>query len=173
MTLDLTRAAGDLTRAAGVAMDAVAVARNVDPFDAVVRAVQKGLDTASSVSHQVVVAGGPLSPLPSARSATNRFEVVSVPGARGIALSLGGSRNDLLVAAAAAGLGAYQERLGLPPSELRLAMPAGRHRDGGARWQLVRADPRRGADQRRAPRSALRRRRRNGWRGPAASRPCA
>ena len=136
VTLDLTRAAGDLTRAAGVAMDAVAVARNVDPFDAVVRAVQKGLDTASSVSHQVVVAGGPLSPLPSARSATNRFEVVSVPGARGIALSLGGSRNDLLVAAAAAGLGAYQERLGLPPSELRLAMPAGRHRDGapGGNW---------------------------------------
>ena len=136
VTLDLTRAAGDLTRVAGVAMDAVAVARNVDPFDAVVRALQKGLDTASSVSHQVVVAGGPLSPLPSARSASNRFEIVSVPGARGIALSLGGSRNDLLVAAAAAGLGAYQERLGFPPSELRLAMPAGRHRDGapGGNW---------------------------------------
>ena len=101
-----------------------------------VHALQKGLDTASSVSHQVVVAGGPLSPLPSARSASNRFEVISVPGARGIALSLGGSRNDLLVAAAAAGLGAYQERLGFPPSELRLAMPAGRHRDGapGGNW---------------------------------------
>jgi WS/DGAT/MGAT family acyltransferase len=136
VTLDLTRAAGDLTRAAGVAMDAVAVARNVDPFDTVVRALQKGLDTASSVSHQVVVAGGPLSPLPSGRSASNRFEIISVPGARGIALSLGGSRNDLLVAAAAAGLGAYQERLGFPPSELRLAMPAGRHRDGapGGNW---------------------------------------
>jgi WS/DGAT/MGAT family acyltransferase len=136
VTLDLTRAAGDLTRAAGVAMDAVASARNVDPFDTVVRAVQKSLDTASSVSRQVVVAGGPLSPLPAARSAASRFEVVSVPGARAIALSLGGSRNDLLVAAAAAGLGAYQERLGLPPSELRLAMPAGRHRDGapGGNW---------------------------------------
>jgi hypothetical protein len=136
VTLDLTRAAGDLTRAAGAAMDAVAVARHVDPFDALVRAVQKGLDTASSVSRQVVVAGGPLSPLPSARSASNRFEVVSVPGARGIALSLGGSRNDLLVAAAAAGLGAYQERLGCPSPELRLAMPAGRHRDGvpGGNW---------------------------------------
>jgi diacylglycerol O-acyltransferase len=136
VTLDLTRAAGDLTRAAGVAMDAVAVARHVDPFDTFVRAVQKGLDTASSVSRQVVVAGGPLSALPSARSASNRFEVVSVPGARGIALSLGGSRNDLLVAAAAAGLGAYQERLGCPSSELRLAMPAGRHRDGapGGNW---------------------------------------
>ena len=136
VTLDLTRAAGDLTRAAGVAMDAVSVARNVDPFDTVVRAIQKGLDTASSVSRQLVVAGGPLSSLPAARSAANRFEVVSVPGARGIALSLGGSRNDLLVAAAAAGLGAYQERLGLPPSELRLAMPAGRHRDGvpGGNW---------------------------------------
>jgi diacylglycerol O-acyltransferase / wax synthase len=136
VTLDLTRAAGDLTRAAGAAMNAAAVARNVDPFDTVVRAVQKGLDTASSVSRQVVVAGGPLSPLPAARSAWNRFEVVSVPGARATALSLGGSRNDLLVAAAAAGLGAYQERLGLPASELRLAMPAGRHRDSapGGNW---------------------------------------
>jgi diacylglycerol O-acyltransferase len=131
VTIDFTRAAGDLTRAAGAAIDAVSVARRVDPFDTVVRAVQKGLDTASSVSRQVVVAGGPLSPLPAGRSATNHFEVVSVPGARATALSLGGSRNDLLVAAAAAGLGAYQERLGLPPSELRLAMPASRHRETG------------------------------------------
>ncbi len=99
-------------------------------------AAQRGLDTASSVSRQVVVTGGPLSPLPSRRSVSNHFEVVSVPGARAIALALGGSRNDLLVAAAAAGLGAYQERLGLPASELRLALPAGRSRDGapGGNW---------------------------------------
>jgi hypothetical protein len=136
VTLDFTRAAGDLTRAAGAAMDAVAVARQVDPFDAIVRAVQLGLDTASSVSRQVVVPGGPLSPLSGARSATSRFEVLSVPGARATALSLGGSRNDLLVAAAAAGIGAYQERLGLASTELRLAMPAGRHRDSapGGNW---------------------------------------
>ena len=54
-----------------------------------------------------------------------------MPSARASALALGGSRNDLLVAAAAAGLGAYQDSVGLPTTELRLVMPTGRHRDGG------------------------------------------
>ena len=46
-----------------------------------------------------------------------------MPGARAAALDLGGSRNDLLVAAAASGLGAYHERLGSPCHELRLSSP--------------------------------------------------
>ena len=129
LTIDLTRAAGAARGAAGTAM-------SIDPVDTVVRGLQRSLDTASSISRQVVVAGGPLSSLSATRSMSNRFEVVSVPAARTTALSLGGSRNDLLVAAAAAGLGAYQERLGLPTAELRLAMPASRHRDGapGGNW---------------------------------------
>ena len=122
----------DLTRAAGAARGAAAAAMNVDPLDAVVRGVQRSLDAVSSLSHQVVVAGGPLSSLPASRSMTSHFEVLSIPGARQAALALGGSRNDLLVAAAAAGLGAYQARLGLPTAALRLAMPAGRHREGGS-----------------------------------------
>jgi hypothetical protein len=67
---------------------------------------------------------------------TNRFEVLSVPGARSTALALGGSRNDLLVAATAAGVGAYQAELGLAATELRFALPAARHRDGelGGNW---------------------------------------
>jgi diacylglycerol O-acyltransferase len=121
----------DLTRAAGAATNAAA-ALNVDPLDAVVRGVQRSLDVADSVSRQVVVTGGPLSPLPAARSSISRLEVMSVPDARAAALALGGSRNDLLVAATAAGLGLYHERVGLPCSALRLAMPASRHRNGGA-----------------------------------------
>jgi diacylglycerol O-acyltransferase / wax synthase len=127
----------DLTRAAGAARSAASVVRQVDPLDSLVRVVQRSLDTASSVSRQVAVSGGALSSLPSARSMHSRFEVISVPDARRTAIALGGSRNDLLVAAAAAGLGAYQARLGLPATELRVAMPAGRHRDderGGGNW---------------------------------------
>ena len=43
-------------------------------------------------------------------SLATRFETLSVPGARTAAIRLGGSRNVLLVAAAADGLGAYHER---------------------------------------------------------------
>jgi hypothetical protein len=121
----------DLTRAAGAARTAASAVMRAEPLDTLVRAVQRSLDTASSVSRQVVVGGGSLSSLPPTRSMHNRFEVVSVPNARRTALALGGSRNDLLVAAAAAGLGAYQASLGLPPTELRVAMPAGRPRGDG------------------------------------------
>ena len=41
----------------------VAAARRIDPVEAVVRGVQRGLDVANSVSRQVVVTGGRLSPL--------------------------------------------------------------------------------------------------------------
>jgi hypothetical protein len=78
-----------------------------------------------------VVVDGALSTLPAARSVVSTFGVVSMPGAKAGALALGGSRNDLLVAATAAGLGAYHQRLGLSAPELRMAMPAWRHRDGG------------------------------------------
>src|SRR4029078_4073494 len=54
----------------------------------------------------------------------SRFEAFSVDGARTAALALGGSRNDLLVAGAEVGLGAYHEKLGIPCTELRLALPA-------------------------------------------------
>jgi hypothetical protein len=85
--------------------------------------VQGAIDLASSVSRQLVLTGGSLSPLLVDHSTTTRFEIISVPGARGAAVSLGGSRNDLLVAGAAAGLGLYHERLGTPCDELRLSFP--------------------------------------------------
>jgi diacylglycerol O-acyltransferase / wax synthase len=67
---------------------------------------------------------------------TTRFEVISVPGARAAALALGGSRNDVLVAGAASGLGLYHERLGFPCDELRLATPTSQRRghDVGGNW---------------------------------------
>jgi diacylglycerol O-acyltransferase / wax synthase len=109
-TIDLTRALRPLQLAVNAARDPVTV-------------VQGAIDLAGSVSRQLVITGGSLSPLLVDHSTTTRFEVVSVPGARGAALALGGSRNDLLVAGAASALGLYHERLGSPCEELRLSSP--------------------------------------------------
>ena len=110
VTIDLAGAVHPIAN--GVA-NGVAAALRIDPVDAVVRGVQRSLDVANSVSRQVVVTGGRLSPLSPSRSMNSRFETFSVPGARATALALGGSRNDLLVAGAAIGLGLYHERLGI------------------------------------------------------------
>jgi diacylglycerol O-acyltransferase / wax synthase len=108
----------------------------LEALDTVVRGVQRGLDVANSVSRQVMVTGGPLSPLFVEHSMSSQFEVLSVPHARQAAMELGGSRNDLLVAAAATGLGIYHERMGQPSPQLRLATPAsqGRGREIGGNW---------------------------------------
>jgi len=116
MTVDLTTLARPVTAGIGVA-------RSLDPVDTVVRGVQRGVGMVNSVSRQLVVPGGALSPLTPSGSMGTRFEVLSVPGARRAAIGLGGSRNVLLVAAVAAALGAYHERQGHPVSELRLASP--------------------------------------------------
>ena len=121
VTIDLAGAVHPIAN--GVA-NSVSAAMRIDPVDAVVRGVQRGLDVANSVSRQVVVTGGRLSPLSPSRSMSSRFETFSVPGARATALALGGSRNDLLVAGAAIGLGLYHERLGIACAEFRLASPA-------------------------------------------------
>ena len=126
VTIDLAGAVHPI--ASGVA-NGVAAAMRIDPVDAVVRGVQRSLDVANSVSRQVVVTGGRLSPLSPSQSMSSRFETFSVPGARATALALGGSRNDLLVAGAAIGLGLYHERLGITCPEFRLASPA-RWRNG-------------------------------------------
>jgi WS/DGAT/MGAT family acyltransferase len=129
VTIDLNRAMRPLT--AGMA-----ATLNVEPANMVVRSIQRGLDVANSVSRQVLVSGGPLGSWPGLRSVTNRFEVLSVPNARAVALALGGSRNTLLVAAAASAIGAYLARLTEPSPELRLATPASlRHSsEVGGNW---------------------------------------
>jgi len=120
----------------GRALARVNAARDVDPLESAVHSVQWGIDVANSVSRQLMVTGGPLSSRPTSRSMLSRFEVLSVDGARATALALGGSRNDLLVAAAAAGIGMYHERRGEPCAELRLATPASTRGsdDAGGNW---------------------------------------
>jgi hypothetical protein len=123
----------DLTGVVRSAASGVTAAANVRPLDAMARGTQHALELASSIARQVVVIGDRLSPLPSIGSMRSYFDVLSVPGARAAALALGGGRNDMLVASAAAGLGEYHRRLGYPCRELRLAMPASRRRDGAVR----------------------------------------
>ena len=126
----------DVPKAVRRLLDGINAARDVDPVDSAVRSVQRALDVANSVSRQLMVTGGPLSSRPAARSLLSRFEVISVDGARAASLALGGSRNDLLVAATAAGLGRYHEQLGQPTPELRLATPTSQRRDheAGGNW---------------------------------------
>jgi WS/DGAT/MGAT family acyltransferase len=123
----------DLTGVARTAASGVVAAASVRPVDAIARGAQRTLELASSIARQVVVTGDRLSPLPSIGGMSSYFDVLSVPGAREAALALGGGRNDMLVASAAAGLGDYHRRLGLSCRELRLAMPASRRRDGAVR----------------------------------------
>jgi diacylglycerol O-acyltransferase / wax synthase len=126
----------DIQKTARRVFDGVHAAREVHPLDSAVRALQRALDLANSVSRQLMVTGGALSPRPETRSLLSRIEVMSIDGARAAALALGGSRNDLLVAAAAAGLGRYYDDLGQPSPELRLATPTSQHRtsEAGGNW---------------------------------------
>src|SRR5262249_5737996 len=126
----------DLTQAFRPLQAAVNAARDPQTVTAIVRGVQEVVDLATSVSRQVVITGGSLSSVLVDYMMTTRCEVISIPGARAAALALGGSRNDLLVAGAAAGLGLYHEQLGSPCEELRLATPTSqrRGRDAVGNW---------------------------------------
>lgn len=81
--------------------------------------------TAQSVADQVMVAGGPLSPLMVGRSLTRHFETASFDLApyRQAASALGASRNAVFVAGVTGGLLAYHERMGAPCDALRMAIP--------------------------------------------------
>jgi diacylglycerol O-acyltransferase / wax synthase len=89
--------------------------------------------TAQSVADQVLVAGGPLSPLLVGRSLTRRFETASFDLApyRQAARALGASRNAVFVAGVTGGLLAYHERMGTPCDALRMAIPVSLRRPGG------------------------------------------
>ena len=118
----------DLTKALRPLQIAVSAARDPETVNGIVRGVQDVIDIATSVSRQLVITGGSLSPMLVDHSVTTRFEVISVQGARAAAVVHGGSRNDLLVAGATAGLGLYHERLGHPCEELRLGTPTSQRR---------------------------------------------
>jgi WS/DGAT/MGAT family acyltransferase len=121
----------DLANAWRPAVAGVNAALQVDPRDTVVRHLRRGFSVAGSLSRQVLASSSRRAPLPPSRAPVSRFEILSVPGARAAALSFGGSRNDLVVAAAATALGRYLERLGQPTDELRLAAPVRRRHKGG------------------------------------------
>ena len=165
LSVDLTRAARPV--AAGIAAG-IEVMRSAPPLDAVVRSLQQGVDLLSSVSRQLVVTGGPLSPLRDRHPTTSHSAIVSVPLARRTSLALGGSRNDLLVAGVAAALGAYHQQRGTPCGELRLAAPQSPPRPRRRR-ELVLADAGRGADGRVPSRPPVRRDLRTA--GPARTEP--
>jgi len=126
----------DVPRAVRRFVDRLGAARDFDPVETVIRSAQRALDMANSVSRQLVVTGSALATRPPRRSLLSRFELFAVEGARPAAVAFGGSRNDLLVAAVAAGLGAYHEGRGTPASDLRLVTPtAQRHGEAlGGNW---------------------------------------
>ena len=74
--------------------------------------------------------GGALSPAPVSHSTMSHFEVLSVAERPQGGLALGGSRNDVLVVAAAAALGLYFERSGQRCPNVRVAVPTRQHRNG-------------------------------------------
>jgi WS/DGAT/MGAT family acyltransferase len=121
IAIDLTR----VLRPLRIALNAARAPKSVND---ILRSVQGLADIATSASRQVVITGGSLSPLLVDRSTTTRFDVISLRGTRAATLVHGGSRNDLLVAGAAAGLGLYHERLGHSCEELRLGTPTSQHR---------------------------------------------
>lgn len=104
--------------------------------------------TARSVADQMVVAGGPLSPLMVGRSLVRRFETETfdLAAVRRAARALGAGRNALFVAGVTGGLLDYHERLGAPCEALRMAIPlslrpaagSGAGRVGGNRFAPAR-----------------------------------
>jgi WS/DGAT/MGAT family acyltransferase len=81
--------------------------------------------TTRSVVRQLGVVDSHRSPLWSQRSLDRQLETfdVALADVKAAATRLGGSVNDLFVAAAAGGAGAYHRRLGIGVPELRMSMP--------------------------------------------------
>ncbi|HYI62751.1 MAG TPA: wax ester/triacylglycerol synthase domain-containing protein [Acidimicrobiales bacterium] len=90
--------------------------------------------TARSLARQLGVTGEALSPLWRERTLERRLELLRVPlaEAKAAATALGGSVNDLFVAGAAGGAGAYHRAVGTPVEELRMAMPISTRSDRSA-----------------------------------------
>jgi hypothetical protein len=85
----------------------------------------EAVGTARSLARQAVPSDGARSPLWRDRSLGRRLDVLRVPlaDAKAAAVALGGSVNDVFVAAVAGGAGAYHRDRGCDVGELRMAMP--------------------------------------------------
>lgn len=89
--------------------------------------------TVRSLVRQLGVTGSALSPLWQDRTLERRLELMRLPldEAKAAATALGGSVNDLFVAGAAGGAGAYHRACGVDVDELRMAMPVSTRTKGG------------------------------------------
>lgn len=115
----LRRGLGMAQRTAAEAVDLVR-----HPDRALALAGESGA-TVQSLLRQAVVTDRAHSPLWTERSLGRRLDVLRVPleDARRVAKDLGGSVNDLFVAAVAGGAGRYHRERGHDVDELRMAMP--------------------------------------------------
>ena len=95
---------------------------------------EDAVELGRSTVRQVVVSDPARSPLWTERSLRRRIEVLQVPldDAKAAAKTLGGSLNDIFVAAAAGGAGAYHRAYGCPVDELRITMPVSTRTDSSA-----------------------------------------
>jgi len=89
------------------------------------------MELGRSALRQIAVADPARSPLWKERSLRRQIEVLQVPlaDAKDAAKVLGGSLNDIFVAAAAGGAGAYHRAAGAPVEELRITMPVSTRTD--------------------------------------------
>lgn len=124
-----------LRRTLGVARRAVegSAALVQDPRR-VAALAEDAVELGRSAMRQVLVSDPARSPLWLERSLRRRIEVLQVPldDAKVAAKALGGSLNDIFVAAAAGGAGAYHRAAGAPVDELRITMPVSTRKDGSA-----------------------------------------
>ena len=92
------------------------------------------VETGRSVARQLTVTDPHRSPLWGGATLGRHFELLDVPldETHRAAKALGGSINDLFVAATVAGAGAYHRQLGVEVDELRMAMPVSTRQGGSA-----------------------------------------
>jgi WS/DGAT/MGAT family acyltransferase len=124
--LALEALAHNVRRQAGAARRAATgVAGTIGDPRRLVRVPGETVDVVQSLSRQAVVSGERRSPIWTERSLSRHFDVLRVPldDAKRAAKALGGSINDLFVAGAAGGAGAYHRAKGTPVDELRISMP--------------------------------------------------
>jgi diacylglycerol O-acyltransferase len=143
-TTALTSAAGgrrtvtvtiDVTSAARRLVGHIAALRDAASIGSIIRRAQHGLDIADSLSRQLSIAERRPPPASIRPSLISRFELLSVVGAGTVAHALGGSRNDLLVTATAAGLGDFPQRLRTPIAQFCLSMPIADSRPDAGAWR--------------------------------------
>ena len=95
---------------------------------------EDAIELARSAMRQLIISDAARSPLWQERSLRRQVEVLQVPlgPAKAAAKRLGGSLNDIFVAAAAGGAGAYHRAAGQPVDELRITMPVSTRSDASA-----------------------------------------